>query len=196
LTLLLNALNEIPSAGAEAVRLWKAFLAQLEHDYPGNRVVFSCRSLDYSMTLSSKESPVPQVRAEWEAATRGLLYRRYAYGEDFDAACCNTLETHIRRTTPIGVFPTGDTPEGLVDMSGNTWDWTGSLYQPYPYNADYGREDSVPYEARRVVRGGSAYYARGSARVVLRRLPSRHPARRSGPAGGAVVPQSCLISVH
>jgi hypothetical protein len=62
--LLLDALNEIPYAGVEPVRLWKAFLAQLEHNYPGNRVVFSCRSLDYSVTLSSKESPVPQVRVE------------------------------------------------------------------------------------------------------------------------------------
>jgi predicted NACHT family NTPase len=64
LTLLLDALNEIPYAGAEPARLWKAFLGQLEHDYPGNRVIFSCRSLDYSVTLSAKESPVPQVRIE------------------------------------------------------------------------------------------------------------------------------------
>lgn len=62
--MLLDALNEIPYAGAEPVRLWKAFLGQLERDYPDNRVVFSCRSLDYSVTLSSKESPVPQVRIE------------------------------------------------------------------------------------------------------------------------------------
>jgi hypothetical protein len=64
LTLLLDALNEIPYAGAEPVRLWKAFLGDVERDYPNTRVIFSCRSLDYSVTLSSKESPVPQVRIE------------------------------------------------------------------------------------------------------------------------------------
>jgi hypothetical protein len=64
LTLLLDALNEIPYAGAEPVRLWKDFLRQLARDYAGNRVVFSCRHLDYSVTLSSKELPVPQVRIE------------------------------------------------------------------------------------------------------------------------------------
>jgi len=64
LTLLLDALNEIPVAGAEPVRLWKDFLRQLARDYVGNRVVFSCRHLDYSVTLSSKELPVPQVRIE------------------------------------------------------------------------------------------------------------------------------------
>ena len=64
LTLLLDALNEIPVVGAEAVQQWKEFLRQLERDFPGNRVVFSCRHLDYSVTLSSKELPVPQVRIE------------------------------------------------------------------------------------------------------------------------------------
>jgi hypothetical protein len=64
LTLLLDGLNEIPYAGAEPVRLWKDFLRQLARDYAGNRVVFSCRHLDYSVTLSSKDLPVPQVRIE------------------------------------------------------------------------------------------------------------------------------------
>src|SRR5262245_29569594 len=64
LTLLLDALNEIPVAGAEPVQQWKEFLRQLERDFPGNRAVFSCRHLDYSVTLSSKELPVPQVRIE------------------------------------------------------------------------------------------------------------------------------------
>lgn len=64
LTLLLDALNEIPHSGDEPIRLWKDFLQQLDRDYPGNRVVFSCRSLDFSGGLSSKELPVPQVRIE------------------------------------------------------------------------------------------------------------------------------------
>jgi len=81
--------------------------------------------------------------------------RRYAFGDDFDAVRCNTFETHVRHTTPIGVFPGGGTPEGLVDMTGNTWDWTSSLYTPYPYDPTDGREAPRPPGARRVVRGGS-----------------------------------------
>jgi hypothetical protein len=64
LILLLNALNEIPAARAEAIQLWKDFLSELARGYPGNRVIFSCRSLDYSAPLSSKDLRVPQVRIE------------------------------------------------------------------------------------------------------------------------------------
>jgi predicted NACHT family NTPase len=64
ITLLLDALNEIPAARAEAIQLWKDFLGELARDCPGNRVIFSCRSLDYSAPLSSKDLRVPQVRIE------------------------------------------------------------------------------------------------------------------------------------
>ena len=90
------------------------------------------------------------TEAEWEAAARGGQRRRYtlwgvrhrlAFGNNFDATCCNTFETHPR-TTPIGVFPIGKTPTGLVDMTGNTWDWTSSLYTRYPYDAADGPRSS------------------------------------------------------
>ncbi len=64
LTLLLDAINEIPYAKDAAIRHWKDFLRQLAHDYPGNRTILSCRSLDYSASLSSKELPIPQARLE------------------------------------------------------------------------------------------------------------------------------------
>jgi len=67
-TLLLDALNEMPAQSErdfrERVQLWKAWLQQLVATRTGNRVVFSCRSLDYSQPLSTPDLRVPQVRIE------------------------------------------------------------------------------------------------------------------------------------
>jgi formylglycine-generating enzyme required for sulfatase activity len=122
------------------------------------------------LSMQTRQNYRLPSEAEWEAAARGLAGRRYAYGNEFDAALCNTFETHIRRTTPTGVFPDGDTPEGLIDMTGNTWDWTSSLYQPYPYRADDGRENPESDERLgRVLRGGA-----WSNALIYTRAGDRH----------------------
>jgi formylglycine-generating enzyme required for sulfatase activity len=114
------------------------------------------------------------TEAEWEAAARGLNGRAYAFGDSFDSSRCNTFESHIRRTTPVGVFPGGETPEGVVDLCGNVWEWTSSAYINYPYQHTQEREDPCRTDIRyRVLRGGSwlndADYARVTSR--FRGLP-------------------------
>ena len=68
MVLLLDGLNELPLESEarfrEAVGLWKDWLHRLAADTPGNRVIFSCRSLDYSQPLSTPSLRVPQVRVE------------------------------------------------------------------------------------------------------------------------------------
>ena len=67
-TLLLDALNEIPHSEAAVLRdriiELKGFIHQYILGQPGNRVVISCRSLDYSAPLSTPRMRVPQVRIE------------------------------------------------------------------------------------------------------------------------------------
>lgn len=95
------------------------------------------------------------TEAEWEFAARGISARRFPWGNEFQLNHCNSAEANWHGTCPVGTFsPYGDTPEGVVDMVGNIWEWTNSLYRPYPYHADDGREDQTSGHWR-VLRGAS-----------------------------------------
>jgi formylglycine-generating enzyme required for sulfatase activity len=88
---------------------------------------------------------------EWEKAARGTDGREYPWGEKFDSTLCNTNESYIYTTTPVGLYPGGISPFGVFDASGNVWEWTGDWYEMYP-----GGEPSDDFgEKYRVVRGGS-----------------------------------------
>jgi formylglycine-generating enzyme required for sulfatase activity len=111
------------------------------------------------------------TEAEFEAAARGSKGRMFPYGNDFDSAKCNTFESHIRRTTPVGIFDNA-TPEGAFDLSGNAYTWTLSIYDqdrfPYPYRSDDGRENIHQTGGKRVLRGGSWFSRRLLARAAYR----------------------------
>ncbi len=121
------------------------------------------------------------TEAEWEAAARGMEARSYPCGGHGDRLTANTLETQVKRATPVGVFPNGRTPEGVADMGGNVYEWTSSLFGegetsdsetgvlPYPYDPADGREDAdAAPSVRRVVRGGGWLDPRSSARTAFR----------------------------
>ena len=91
---------------------------------------------------------------EWEAAAAGFEGREYPWGKGWDKNKCDISETGIMRTSPVGFFKDGNTPEGISDMAGNVWEWTDSWYD---------EEKTL-----KVLRGGSWYsfheYARCAGR--------------------------------
>ncbi len=131
-----------------------------------------CRWLS-RMTGKSYRLP---TEAEWEKAARGTDGRIYPWGNQWDAKRCNCHESGPGHTTPVGRYsPRGDSPYGCVDMVGNVWEWTSSVYKGYPYDPENGQEDPKALTAR-VVRGGafgdSGWYVRCACRLGF------------GPSGG------------
>jgi formylglycine-generating enzyme required for sulfatase activity/energy-coupling factor transporter ATP-binding protein EcfA2 len=92
--------------------------------------------------------------AEWEKAARGTDGRWWPWGNEWDAGRANTGEGGARSTTSVGIYPSGASPCGALDMAGSVWEWTSSLYKRYPYKPDDGREDPDA-DGPRVLRGGS-----------------------------------------
>lgn len=64
---------------------------------------------------------------EWEKAARGTDGRIYPYGNKFEAEKCNTKPTGIGRTSAVGILAGGDSPYGVMDCSGNVWEYTLDL---------------------------------------------------------------------
>jgi formylglycine-generating enzyme required for sulfatase activity len=147
-------------------------------------VVAYCNWLTEKLRRDGKIGQSDVVRlpteAEWEKAARGVDGRWWPWGNEWDQNRANTEEGGVGGTTPVGIYPGGVSPYGCYDMAGNVWEWTGSLYKPYPYQPDDGREDPNA-EGSRVIRGGSWGSPQGSARCA--HAAAAPPDERSGNLG-------------
>jgi len=125
--------------------------------------------------------------AEWEFAARGADGRRYAWGNETPeqgagaranfgtvACCAADAPDGYHHTAPVGSYPGGASPFGVLDKAGNVWEWTASRFPGTPGLV--------------ALRGGGRIGLSVSAPVVWRCLNSRamtpfpHPAHRTGRA--------------
>ena len=127
------------------------------------------------------------TEAEWEKVCRGGLEipvsplagwgqtkrndqvdRTFPWGNtDPTADRVNFRGTGLGTWSAVGSHPNGASPYGALDMAGNVWEWTSSIYKDYPYDPNDGREEPISAD-QRVLRGGAFYNLADGVRCTIR----------------------------
>ena len=67
-------------------------------------------------------------------------------------------QSFLGQTSPVGIYPEGASPAGVLDLAGNVWEWCADLYD----------KDNDESNAPRVLRGGSWSFTHRYCRAALR----------------------------
>jgi len=163
---------------------WSDQLRQLDHPMVG---VTWYDAYDYAAWLTECTGQPWRLptEVEWEKAARGdprdplgaNSERIYPWGDTFDSTRCNTSESKLKTTSPIGWYGpddpeplsgrrSGASPCGAEDLAGNVWEWTASERA-----ADYSKVELISQRSsmeNRILRGGSWSVEAKSARAAYR----------------------------
>jgi iron(II)-dependent oxidoreductase len=92
-----------------------------------------------------------QMAATWRVRSSAHVRRRYPWGDALDLRHCNIWASGKGGTVPVGEYAGGAAPNGVSQLIGNVWEWTGSDFGP---RDDEGRV-IIGEMAMKGIRGGA-----------------------------------------
>lgn len=109
-------------------------LRPLPHDWP---VLVSHAEATAYARFKGKRLP---TEAEWQRAAFGdALSSPYPWGDSPPGPEHGNFDFHRLGPTPVGAFPRGASPFGILDLFGNGWEWTSTPFAPFEgFEADPG----------------------------------------------------------
>lgn len=145
--------------GIERPRFWN----EPDRNLPDHPVVgvswFEAMAFCHWLSSVTGEAISLPTEQQWQRAAQGDDGRLYPWGNTMDENRCNF--TNITgHTTPVTQYHTGASPYGVVDMSGNVWEWCLT-------DGIIGGQDSAGTN-NRVLRGGAWDYRQIVATTTVR----------------------------
>ncbi|MDY6788087.1 MAG: formylglycine-generating enzyme family protein, partial [candidate division WOR-3 bacterium] len=166
---------------------YKKFCDETGREYPGDLNPYAMDNYftgypDYPVDVTWSEAKAYcdwaglklPTEAQWEKSAKGTDERKYPWGNrDPDSLLANFGWIYIdgndgySYTSPVGAFPAGKSPYGLMDMAGNVSEWCNDWYGYY--RSQEQRNPMGPNSGKhKVSRGGAWHNNCGNLRTCMR----------------------------
>lgn len=143
------AISKYPITNAQFAQFKPFDYAPPAADYPVVNVSwFDAAEFCYWLSKRVDQKITLPTEQQWQRAAQGNTDWLYPWGNEADATRCNVQESGHGSLTPVDQYPKGASPFGVMDMSGNVWEWCSTEWHT-------GSHAVKKTAGLRVLRGGS-----------------------------------------